>query len=656
MARSITVFAFCTFVSASVFAKTHHFLRSGDSALLETHLAEVSGGKSTIDIEFLLPSLDIAEDETDLHQLKAKGLFPLFREGKPEVLTTGIILAIPQSSRPQLEVIERQTQAISDVWVSPCTQDTRCDVPRARRFRFDRATYSSDTLYPSNDLEITELGQMQSIRWIRVGMNPLRWQASTRRLEVTYRMKAKLHLVTESRATSAISSSLYTMARNASAEPNLFEKWFRQNTAPEKMIIFVADSLKNAIAPLVEWKQARGLEMKVVTFQEAGGTKEKLLSYLKSYYAAQTPKPSYLLFVGNKTTMPPYFESTSNGQAASDMRFALLEGTDNVPDIQYGRIVADNEQEVSVQVQKWVNYEKAPDLGSWYPQAAAIASDEGSGGPSDKEYANQLKGILQTHGYQKVDVFLQGEKSATYSNIASAVNGGRTWMTYIGHGSGESWGSTNDNVDVGGINRLSNGSRLPILIDVACKNAAWTELQKCFGKAWAAHPSGGSVGYYGGSVNISWHEPAVMSLGIAKYHFEKSLPTLGASVNAGQLYLVEKMGNGSNTFENLKWYNLFGDPSLIVRTDLPKSQQVDYQVFWTDQGAVFLIRSVDAKSQPIVGLTASISRKGENPLGVGPTDATGIAKLLIPNLTSIAPDMLLTVTGVNVASYQKSLP
>jgi hypothetical protein len=77
----------------------------------------------------------------------------------------------------------------------------------------------------------------------------------------------------------------------------------------------------------------------------------------------------------------------------------------------------------------------------------------------------------------------------------------------------------------------------------------------------------GTVAYYGGSVNISWHPPAIMSVGIAKRRFENSVRTIGSSVLAGQLYLLEQMGESSQVTDNMKWYNLFGDPSLVVRTN-----------------------------------------------------------------------------------------
>jgi hypothetical protein len=98
-----------------------------------------------------------------------------------------------------------------------------------------------------------------------------------------------------------------------------------------------------------------------------------------------------LLTVGNKTTMPTYMESTASGSAASDLKYSQLSGEDNIPDLFYGRLVADTQAELETQINRWIAYEKNPEVGAtWYRDGMTIASPDGSG-PSDKEYAQQIQ-------------------------------------------------------------------------------------------------------------------------------------------------------------------------------------------------------------------------------------------------------------------------
>ncbi|MEZ4750517.1 MAG: hypothetical protein R3B54_07760 [Bdellovibrionota bacterium] len=57
--------------------------------------------------------------------------------------------------------------------------------------------------------------------------------------------------------------------------------------------------------------------------------------------------------------------------------------------------------------------------------------------------------------------------------------------------------------------------------------------------------------------------------GIAKTHFEKPVHSLGGSVLAGQLYLIEQKGSDDEIIDNLRWYNLFRKPVDDMRTSAP---------------------------------------------------------------------------------------
>jgi len=338
--------------------------------------------------------------------------------------------------------------------------------------------------------------------------------------------------------------------------------------------------------------------------------------------------------------------------AASDYPFALLAGDDIIPDMLYGRVVADSAAEVQTQIERWIEYEKKPEVdGVWYKKGTTIASSEGSG-PSDQGYAELIQESLKAHTFSSVDKFYQGDESATTENISAALKEGRSWITYIGHGTGTSWGSSNDDFAVADIARLENVNRLPIIVDVACLNADYVNINKPFGKAWVTQTLNGkktgAVGYLGSSVSTSWHPPAIMAAGIAKQHFEKAIATLGGSVLAGQLALVEKVGiDSSDASDNLIWYNLFGNPTLMVRTDTPKRLVVT-QEWSTNEDVLVTAKAPNGKAG--VGLRVA-ARSGDRLLAVAITDAKGEATLRLPEVTQ----GVVTLTGYNAETYQAAL-
>ncbi|MCB0405544.1 MAG: hypothetical protein KDD51_12235, partial [Bdellovibrionales bacterium] len=429
--------------------------------------------------------------------------------------------------------------------------------------------------------------------------------------------------------------------------------------ADELMLVFVADSLKDSLQRFVEWEQSKGVKVRVISFSEAGGTNKALRTYIRDYVKNTAVKPSQLLFVGNKTTLPVVMASTASGPAATDYEYARFDTLDDIPDALYGRLLADSAEEVSTQIDRWIAFEKntTPTV-DWYSQGATIASNEGSD-PSDKEYAESVATALTAHTYLKVDPFLQGENTATVRNITDAVNQGRSWIAYFGHGDGTSWPSTNDDFNVDSIRTVQNADgRLPVIIDVACLNSAFNKYEPVFGKAWVTQQSqgqaGGAVAFYGGAVIISWDPPAIMSQGIAKAHFEKPVHSLGGSVFAGQLYLIEQKGTGDEIIDNLRWYNLFGNPSMYMRTSAPAALSLAMSTPGGSSDAIRLI-ATDLNGNPLANVRASLRQQGKDPVAVAYTDSEGNAELSLQN-TVPSIEKTITVSGYNMETQQLIVP
>lgn len=555
-------------VCATTFAGTRVSFTDGNKANLETSLLSVDSGPSTVSLKLNVPLIELTQDRDGFTALNVTGLQPLERLGSPEVLTTGQLVAAPNGFEPVLEIKSLETKTLPGVVARPNQKKFRC-ASGEDSFAFNRAVYESSSVYPKSVAKLEKVGSFHGVMLYRVALNPVQMDMANRSLKVATQLSVNVRFVRVSdSAKTVIPASIARVIHQAAAngtDSSLFEVTEEAN---ERMLIVTADSLKASLTPYVNWK-TESMPVDVVTYTAAGGSKEAVQTYIKNYYSEH--KFTHLVMVGNKTTNPGFMESTGSGSAASDWKFTLLDGSDNIPDVFYGRLLADNENEAKTQVARWVAYEKAPEQSDWYHNASTIASNEGSG-PSDKEYAQQVGEALKLGNYTEVDGFFQGESNATSANIKESLKRGSSWIAYFGHGSGTSWGSTNDTFSNSTVESLSN-TRLPVIIDVACLNASWVNLAKPFGKAWVTQTSSGraagAVAFYGGSVSISWHPPAVMSVGVAKAYGEKGVKTVGEATIAGQLHLQAQMGTGSNTLDNLKWYNLFGDPNLHIRSEAP---------------------------------------------------------------------------------------
>lgn len=548
--------------------------------LAQPELSVSTANVHTMTLKIALPGVwhnQTKQKGMSYDEIIVPGLEPSLKADYPATQSIGYLVHLLNGTNFSAKVVSAKEQVINDVRLMPAKRfPNRCSTAEPT-MEENKEAYSQNAFYPGELVTTESLGWLRNIPLGRVVINPIQYNPVLRQVKIYTEMTVELSFNGQlpkgfSRA-GENSPAFYQFAN--SVVINHFGLPKLDN--PEVMLVISADDFmtnsRSLLPEFIREKEMLGIRVVAKTTSEIGTTPDAIKNFIQNAYDTWAIAPTYLLLVGNENTMPFFRRSTSSGQAASDYVYSLLKGNDILPDLFYGRIVADNLDEANVHLRKIMDYEWHPESGAdWYTKAVGIASREGSN-PSDEEYIGQIEGYLLPH-YTLVNKFFQKAGTATKANINSALNEGRSWLTYIGHGSGTSWGSTNDSYSNSAILELRNNNRLPMVVDVACMNAQFDKTQKSFGEQWVqAAESGqatGAVAYWGGTVSISWHPPAIMARGIAMQHFALPVYGLGASLIAGQLYLVSQSGTGSDVEDNFEWYALFGDPSMLIRTASPQ--------------------------------------------------------------------------------------
>ena len=604
---------------------------AGLATPVESSLVFGSSGPPSVEVKFSLPEVVTEKDWGNFVKVAADGMTTSNISGLPAVPVTGVMVAVPKGYSPTVKILSAQESFKEDVVIAPYRVKHRCGPGVDEDSREITAFYSGTDVFPREVLTLEKVGLLQDVEIYRVGISPVQMDMGKRGVRLTTRLKAQIDFVQLAGVKSGpvILSPTSFRAINAATVNGVVLPRIVTSGVAEKILVVTADDLKASLNSYVAWKRQMGYAVQVVTRSQAGATPDAVKAFIQTLYNDPLTRPTFLLMVGNTTSLPPFYRPTSSGNAASDYPFSLLSGSDILSDLFYGRLVADNASEVTLQTKRWIEYER--DSGSsntWMPNATTIASSEQGQGPSDEDYSRQIQGFLKGNTYQNVDSFFQKSQTATAANIKGGLVSGRTWLTYIGHGSGTSWGSTNDTFNVSTIRNTSNAGKLPFIIDVACENGNYGSFNPCFGKQWVTHTingvSAGAVAYYGASVSTSWDPPAVMAVGIAKRHFERGISNLGAALVAGQLYLSEQMGVGDDVVDNMEWYNLFGDPSLQMRTAVPQVPQIDVSPTAKASGG-WRVKVKDGAGKAFPGALVAWREVGSGlVLGSGRTDAQGI--------------------------------
>jgi gingipain R len=362
--------------------------------------------------------------------------------------------------------------------------------------------------------------------------------------------------------------------RNAAFE-ELYSSAFVNYSAPEgfsaasadskRLIAVVPAQFENLIGDWVAYKTSRGynVTVKVITNESASDIQKMFQEIYnqEAFYGA-------VLF-GDVDTMP-----TLTGKyegAYSDRVYMRLSGNDNYPDAFISR-VSGNADEIKIQLDKFVKYEKNGKSGDWYKQGLTVASNEGS--PVDYERANWLingggkgqkqpveNGGLKGAGFTKFHTAYA--PSGSKASVSSAVHEGVGIICYIGHGSTTSWATTGfSTYDVKG---LQNGEMLPVIWSVACVNGKF-QVRECFAEAWLRQANGGAVAMEAASTNEAWVPPCDKQAATVNAYINNSHRTFGALEMAGLVRALEVWGDGNSSQGNqlAEQCNLFGDCSMDV--------------------------------------------------------------------------------------------
>lgn len=342
------------------------------------------------------------------------------------------------------------------------------------------------------------------------------------------------------------------------------------------ILVICTDRDEEAMQPFMDWKREKGFNVSAQSV--AAGTNVKTI--IQDAY----DENNNLLYVQLVGDWDDVQSDLLEGYAPMDPQLGCVAGSDDHPDICIGRFSANSADEVSIQVDKVINYEKNPEAGAdWYSAALGVASNQGPGDDNELDY-EQINVIYD----DKLDPFTYEsfytayDPTGTAQMVTNALNDGVSIINYCGHGSVTSWGSTGYNNNH--IDGLTNENRLPVIFSVACVNGAFNSAGDCFAEAWLKKEDGGAVMTMMATINQPWNPPMrgqdyFNDLLVGGYDYDAHPGQNGINTDEGRttigaitfngLVLMSTESGGPSDWETSKTWHLFGDPSMQPRTAAP---------------------------------------------------------------------------------------
>jgi hypothetical protein len=384
-------------------------------------------------------------------------------------------------------------------------------------------------------------------------------------------------------------------------------------------------NLRNALSPLVALRYSQKVTTSVVAVEDiynafgdglVGPT--AIREFLRNV-VQQQPNLRAVTLVGdgsddpldrsgkkNPTLVPPYLAAVDPwiGETACDACYAQLDGddalSDELPDLQVGRLPVKTATELNALVSKIIAYETAP-TGAWNWRSLHLADnyldargkpDPAGNFPVYEETAAQMQpaGVLRQRLYfspykqPNPLPWQEPDPLKAHARVLAMFNEGGAIANFQGHGQVDRLAYTEDtrgstvNYLLGSadVAALNNRHRLPILIQMACLTSAFhrpLDNAATIDELLVLAPKGGTIATWGATgMGLAYqHEFLQRGFYEALWATPNMDATIGDLTHSGLLSLFT---NAACCHDALRTFVLLGDPMTMARAFVPQRSHV----------------------------------------------------------------------------------
>ena len=348
-------------------------------------------------------------------------------------------------------------------------------------------------------------------------------------------------------------------------------------------VLITPRAFLQAAQPLCDLRKSQGLQVKAVAVEDIYnefGYGFPVPDSIKSFlgYASQNwikPAPTYVLLLGDATfdyrnrmgtgklsQVPAHLSITDQlGLTPDDNWFVALDGIDQIPSMQIGRLPSANPGQVTQVVQKILQYEGATNAVT--PNSLFVADNNS---PTFQTDCESFAMLLPTNVTAK-KIFLSQYTNFTQCtlDIVSAINQGTVLTTYVGHGDVTDWAGEQV-FNASYIPLLNNASQLTCMLMLNCENA-WFAMpgEYSLAESVVGAQGRGAIAAFGSSgLGYEWEHNLLGT------HFLSLFFGGGGNAAIGAICTQAKVAayKDGATADLLRTFTLIGDPATRVK--LPK--------------------------------------------------------------------------------------
>lgn len=594
--------------------------------------------------------------------ISSAGATPILKAGSPDLAKFTTSLIIPNQYGTNIEVIGASDFTdYANVVIAPSKGNlTRNIDPATVPFTYS-SSYQKNEFFPGKLADTRQPYILRNYRAQTIVLYPFQYNPVTKVLRVYNNLTVRL-ISNHQKGT----NELKQQAANAkSINPefdNIYQHQFlnyntqggsRYNEISDlnaKLLVITNSLFSDVIQPLVDWKIRRGIPTQVVDVATIGN-QDAIRTYIADQY--HNNQITHVLLVGDAAQVPTLYSNLAAGY--SDIQYGCIDGNDSYPEVFIGRFSGETTNHIRTQVQRTLDYETNPSASTdWLKRAVCIASAQGPGDDNEMDWEHQrniradLMGYTYNTGYELYDGSQGGEDAAgnpSAAQLVNVINNGVGIMSYTGHGYEGGCGTTG--LDMSDVYTLQNMGKLPFFWSVACVNGAFVD-GTCFAESLLRSENNGQpigcVATLMSTINQSWDPPMAgqdeMIDILTEQYDDRPMRSFGGISYNGCMKMNDDYGSDGAAMTD-SW-TCFGDPTLMVRTDIPAAINAQHEP------AIILGNNTYTVSADVEGAFVSLVIDGQ--IVATATISGGMATLTFAPLTNVGT-MYVTLTAFNHAPY-----
>ena len=661
----------------------------------------------------------------EMSEISIKGIVLPNTAGCPNLPTESRMMAIPTGATATLNVISYDMEVIKNVDIAPALRVQAEAEEPDMEYKKDMSVYAKNALYPENPF-IVGSSYIRGVDAVTVSITPFQYNPVTKDLIVYSNVELSLsyeggngHFGEDRLRSPYWDPILAAELMNYDQLPVIdyearMQQWLRdgENGAEYLIITPNNDAWASYAQQLKEFRMQQGIITEVYRIdQMPATTTNEMKTWFHNAYNTWDIAPVAVCMLGDhntnmaqgipaETTSHPY-----SGTCITDNFYADAVGNDNLPDMVFCRLVAQDATELPVFVSKQIDYETTPNMTAAFYQSPVTAL----GWQTERWFqlcSEVFGGYMRAHSYtpQRINCIYQGTPGSTWSSnqntsmvtsyfgpngrnyipaspselggwtggtpqqVVDAVNAGTFWVQHRDHGLDEGWGEPavrNQHVD-----QMNNVGKLPFVMSINCQTGMFNYTGSngnCFTEKWMRRTyngqNAGAVGVLSPTeVSYSFVNDAFV-WGVYDLFDGDFMPDYGpfaantgnwmpAFGNVAGKYFLAQSSWPSNPGSKDITYTMFTahcDAFLRIFTQVPQTMAVNHQ---NVQLAGLNTFQVTAPAGTTIALTKGT---GANLEIVAVAAATGsVQSIQIP--PQVPPTVLkLTVTGQNYLRYEANI-